>query len=144
MVKTLIQISFLLLLATSVMAEEGGKKEGKNSQKELTFEDIIVPVLMREDVQGYYSLSITITPKEEDKKEELRQFGPRIKDAIIHDLFVVLPVIWSSEQKPSVDVIKKRIEMVAKKTTPDNTVGEVIINAFQISEAKEKKPGEGE
>lgn len=145
MVKAIFYVMFLVLVCPVYAEEhgeakkEGGKKEGKGSLDELKVQDMIVPVLLQEDVQAYYNLSFTIHPKDDSKKEDLVKFAPRITDAVLMDLLVVLPVIWNKDSMPSMELIKKRIDGVAKKATPEGTTGDVTIQAFQVVDAKHRE-----
>lgn len=137
-------VAFYLILAffmcaNAIAGEHGGGEHGgeaKHAESSLKLDDIVVPVLLREEVKAYYSLSMTIEAKDPSKSEELAHFGPRIRDAIIKELYAILPLIWDKNEQPKIDMLKKRLEKVAKKTTPDDTVGLVIINSFQLNDAK--------
>lgn len=113
-------------------------KEEKGPLNELKVEDMIIPVLLREDVQAYYAVSFTIRPKDDTKKEELTKYAPRIKDAVLSNLYVILPVIWNKDAMPTVELIQKKIASIAGKTAPEGTIGEVTIDAFQVTDAKRK------
>jgi hypothetical protein len=143
MVRLILALLSLFISLETWAAEKGGedKKEhggAKAVDNELQLTDLVVPVLLREEVQAYYSLSMTISPKDESQKAVLAKFGPRIKDAIIRDLYLILPLIWNKDEQPNIEKLKVRLESVAKKATPDNTIGAVIINAFQLNDAKKQ------
>jgi hypothetical protein len=135
MVKLLVYMVISLIWSQDVWAGEHAA-EGKATESNLLLTDIVVPVLLREEVQAYYSLSLTIAPKDESKKEVLIKFGPRVRDAIIKELYLILPLIWSKDSQPNIDMLKARLETVAQKTTPDDTIGLVTINAFQQNDTK--------
>ncbi len=138
MVRKICVIIMALCFSPSAHAGDHGGEAKKNTETKLDLNDIVIPVLLREEVQAYYSLSMAIEPKEEGKKATLLQFGPRIRDAIIHELYVILPLIWSKDEQPDIEMIKKRLESVAQKASPDNTIGLVTINSFQLNDAKDQ------
>jgi|GEM_PF-4268768 len=138
MVKTIAVLMLAILMSAGAVAEEKASKENTAPQTDLKVDNMIIPVLMKEDVQGYYALSFTIEPKDQTKIADLLKFGPRIQDAVLHDLYVILPVIWNKDEQPGLEAMKKRIEKVANGATPKDTVGQVIINEFQITDAKKQ------
>jgi len=138
MVRKICLILMALSFSPFALAGEHGGEAKKSAETKLDLNDIVVPVLLREEVQAYYSLSMAIEPKEESKKATLLQFGPRIRDAIIHELYVILPLIWSKDDQPNMEMIKKRLESVAQKASPEDTIGLVTINSFQLNDAKDQ------
>jgi hypothetical protein len=131
-------IALILCLSYSQVQAGGHGGGGGDAPVNLQLPDLVIPVIQREDVQAYYSLSLSIEAKDETKRPILAEFSHRIKDAIISDLYVILPLIWSKDDQPNLDKLKKRLEMVAQKATPENTIGPITINSFQLTDAKKQ------
>ncbi|MBP6986127.1 MAG: hypothetical protein KBB83_06010 [Alphaproteobacteria bacterium] len=123
----------LCFLGISPVKAGGGGGEAKAAESTLAINDLIIPVIIRAEVAGFYSLGLTIEAKEESTRETLAHFGPRIRDAIICDLYVILPLMWSKDSNPDINIVKKRLEKTIKKTVPEDTIGLVSINTFQMS-----------
>lgn len=137
MVKKIFVIVFIGFLSQEAMA--GGHDEGGGGAKievpsTLNLADIVIPVIVREEVRAYYSINLTLEPKDESKKETLAQFGPRIRDAIIHELYLILPIVWNKDSNPDITGIKKRLEKAAKKAVPEDTIGLFTVNTFQLND----------
>lgn len=137
MKKLIIFLLSLITLDHSLAADHGGGGE-KAVESVVQLNDIVIPVLLREEVQAYYSLSLTLEAKDDEKKHMLTEFSTRIRDAIIRELYIILPLIWNKDEQPDIELIKSRLITVVNKTTPPDTLGMLTINSFQLNDAKKQ------
>lgn len=138
MKKQIFFLAYLVTLGHSFAADHGGGGGEKAVEAVIQMNDIVIPVLLREEVQAYYSLSLTLEAKDEEKKHVLNEFSTRIRDAIIRELYIILPLIWNKDEQPDLELIKSRLIGVVNKSTPPDTLGILTINSFQLNDAKKQ------
>lgn len=126
------------MLTLFLLLPQGGsaRELTTNNQLFIEVEEMIIPVVQRRDVAGFFSIILAIDCKDKEASERVQKYLPIIRDRFFWDLFVLLGVIWSPNFRTDVTDLKKRLLRRIEKTIGEDHVNEVLIISFQEHERR--------
>ncbi|NCP62467.1 MAG: flagellar basal body-associated FliL family protein [Alphaproteobacteria bacterium] len=107
-----------------------------NNELFVEVEEMIVPVVQRREVAGFFSIVLAVDCKTLEAAHKVEKYLPLIRDRFFWDLFVLLGVIWSPDFRTDITELKKRLRRRIDKTIGEDQVNDVLIISFQEHERR--------
>ncbi len=126
----------MLVLFSAVQEKALARELTTNNQLFIEVEEMIIPVVQRRDVAGFFSIVLAIDCKNKKASEKVEKYLPIIRDRFFWDLFVLLGVIWSPDFRTDITELKKRLLRRIEKTIGEDQVNDVLIISFQEHERR--------
>ena len=123
----LLFLGIQICLASSAFARTEGRIY---SERFVRMDPIIVPIVLKERIHGYYFIRITLEAKTSATVASIEAHRPRIMDAINTNLYGLLGVVWQKESEPGLAPLKKRIEETILSVAGADSISQVFIEKF--------------
>ncbi|MDP4840380.1 MAG: hypothetical protein NWR43_02210 [Alphaproteobacteria bacterium] len=124
--------AYFFLISQDVFARE----LTTNNELFVEVEEMIVPVVQRREVAGFFSIVLAVDCKTLEAAHKVEKYLPLIRDRFFWDLFVLLGVIWSPDFRTDITELKKRLRRRIDKTIGEDQVNDVLIISFQEHERR--------
>lgn len=96
--------------------------------KFVSMEPLVIPIVFGERISGTVQLQVQLETSAE-KESELKQVLPRVSDAFVRDLHGYLPRLLRDKQQLDVDLIKRRLMIIAERAVGQGLVDNVLIQS---------------
>lgn len=126
--------------ATEGAVEEAAKKEQEGKDKAaadalvafVKMDPMVLPVVDKTGVSQVINLSVTLEVKDEATAKEVEKMTPRLRDALIQDMYGVLTRKSAmADGVVQVDFIKERLNKAAIKVLGEDKVKGVLLQTLQ-------------
>lgn len=126
--------------ATEGTVEEAAKKEQEGKDKAaadamiafVKMDPMVLPVVDKTGVSQVINLSVTLEVKDEATAKEVEKMTPRLRDALIQDMYGVLTRKSAmADGVVQVDFIKERLNRAAIKVLGEDKVKGVLLQTLQ-------------
>ena len=107
-----------------------------NNELFVEIEEMIVPVVQRRDVAGFFSIILAVDCKDIDTAKKVEKYLPLIRDRFFWDLYVLLGVIWSPDFRTDIAEMKKRLMRRLESLIGKDKVNDVLVISFQQHERR--------
>ncbi len=124
--------AYFLVISQDIYARE----LTTNNELFVEVEEMIVPVIQRREVAGFFSIVLAVDCKTLEAAHKVEKYLPLIRDRFFWDLFVLLGVIWSPDFRTDITELKKRLRRRIDKTIGEDQVNDVLIISFQEHERR--------
>lgn len=129
----------LVLLATFFFCQEiMANSESAKESSTIEVKDIIVPVVTGNKVVATYKAKLNLELASPEKAELAHKFLPRMRDSIMSELYIILPLLWTGGEQPDVKVIAQRLEKAIQKQAPADLISHVQIIESNLFDEKQK------
>ena len=129
-------ISAVLAFFSVISQEVGARELTTNNQLFVEVEEMIIPVVQRREIAGFFSVVLAIDCKTQGAADKVAKYLPLIRDRFFWDLYVLLGVIWSPDFRTDITELKKRLRRRVDRTIGEDQVNDVLIISFQEHERR--------
>lgn len=91
--------------------------------------NLAIPIIRNRRIEKHILLRITLEMVDEDAKEDVKPFLPRIKDAFIKDMYDYYSYQPPGQTGIDTDVIKKRLKAAGERLVGKGAIRNVLIQA---------------
>ena len=104
--------------------EESGDEPSYVDMNNLT-----IPIIRNRRIERHILLRVTLEMVDEDAKEEVKPFLPRVKDAFIKDMYDYYSYQAPGQSGINTDAIKKRLKVAGDRVVGKGKIRNVLIQA---------------
>lgn len=129
-----------MLLANTSFAEESSKSSGGslslNNSKFIEIKEMIVPVIQRRKVRGFFSIILALEFNHASQSEDVDKYLPIVRDRFYWDLYSLLGVIWHPYFRVDVKQMKERLLKKVQGIVGKDKIKDVLVISFQQHERR--------
>ncbi len=125
-------LSFFSVFPLSLLANE----LTINNELFVEIEEMIVPVVQKRDVAGFFSIILAVDCKTQEASEKITKYLPIVRDRLFWDLYVLLGVIWSPDFRANISEMKKRLRRRLDLIIGPDQINDVLVISFQQHERR--------
>lgn len=132
--KDVLKKLYILALFLSFFARPQEVSAGEisvNNELYVEISEMIVPVVQRRDVAGFFSITVAIDCKTLEMAKKVRKYLPIIRDRFFWDMYVLLGVIWSPDFRTDITAMKKRLMRRVVSIMGEDDINDVLVLSFQ-------------
>lgn len=102
-----------------------------NNELFVELEQLIIPVIQRRDVAGFFALTLAVDCKTKAVADKLREHLPTLRDRLFWDMYVLLGVVWTPDFRTDMKDMKKRLKRRVETLVGKGEVNDVLVINFQ-------------
>lgn len=110
------------------IAEESEFEEGE-PPRFIDMDPLAIAIFQGDKVVATIQIQFKLEALGADNEAKITRLIPRLDDAFLRDLYAFLPRLLKKEERISVVIIKKRLQMVANKVTGPGTIKDILIQS---------------
>jgi hypothetical protein len=113
----------------SIDQEEDGKAAPRRAPRFIDMEPINVPVFADDKVATSIQITLKLEVVGTENEARIKRNMTRLQDRFLRDLYAYVPRLLRNEERVSVFVIKRRLQLVSDKTLGPGTIAGVLVQS---------------